>query len=177
TREMRIQRKAPHPRSAHSSNKTAAPGSPARPLRGPACRPEGARPPAPRRVAGSAQSRLRQAPDQGSGRLERSTPTIPLTLRAMPRTRRLRGRSSARSAASLLSVLALVALACFPVLAHAAAEIPEYEPEVPTAEGHKHPPTHPNNPSGGGGSHSGSNGGATVSNAGGHSGQSGSSSK
>jgi cobalamin biosynthesis Mg chelatase CobN len=72
-------------------------------------------------------------------------------------------------------VLVLVALACFPALAHA--EIPEYETEVPTTTGHKHPPAHPNNPVGGNQSHSGSNGGATASNAPGDSGGSGSSSR
>ncbi len=163
---MRTQRKAPQLQAAHSSNKTAVPGWPDRPLRGPACQRGGAMPLAQRHVGESTRSRLRRAPDQGSKSPERSTPMIPLTLRAMNRTRRQRGRSSARSSASLLSVLVLVALACFPVLAHAASEIPQYESEIPTTKGHQHPPTHSGNPPGDGESHSDSNGGATASDGG-----------
>jgi hypothetical protein len=163
---MRTQRKAPQLQAAHSSNKTAVPGWPDRPHRGPACLRGGAMPPAQRYVAESTRSRLRPAPSQGSKSPERSTPMIPLTLRAMNRTPRQRGRSSARSSASLLSVLVLVALACFPVLAHAASEIPQYESEIPTTKGHQHPPAQSNNPPGDGESHSDSNGGATVSDGG-----------
>ncbi len=161
---MRTQRKAPQSQAAHSSNKTAVPGRPDRLLRGPACPPGGAIPRVRRRAVESMHSRLRQAPDQGSKSPERSTPMIPLTLRAMNRTRRQRGRNSARSVASLLSVLVLVALACFPVLAHAASEIPQYESEIPTTKGHQHPPTQSDNPPGDGESHS--NGGATASDGG-----------
>ena len=73
-----------------------------------------------------------------SGRAELSTPLIPLTLRAMPRTRRPRARSSARPAFSLLSVLALLALACFPGLAQAE-DISgiQYETDVPTVPSHE----------------------------------------
>lgn len=161
---MRTQRKAPQSQAAHSSNKTAVPGWPDRLHRGRACPPGGARPRVQRRAGESARSRLRRAPGQGSKLPERSTPMIPLTLRAMNRTRRQRGRNSARSVASLLSVLVLVALACFPVLAHAASEIPQYETEVPTTRGHKHPPTHSGNPPDTDESHS--NGGATASDSG-----------
>jgi hypothetical protein len=170
---MRTQKKAPHLQSAHSSNRTAFPGWPDRRLRAPACPPAGARPQARRHAAASARNRLRQAPGQGSKSLERSTPMIPLTLRAMNRTLS-RGPRAARSSVSLLSVLVLVAFACFPVMAHAGSEVPEYETEVPTTTGHKHPPTHSNNPPGADQSHS--NGGASVSNTGGSGPGSGSSS-
>lgn len=61
---------------------------------------------------------------------------IPLTLRAMSRTRHPRARASARPAVSLLSVLALLAMACFPGLAQAEeATGPQYESEVPNVPG------------------------------------------
>jgi cobalamin biosynthesis Mg chelatase CobN len=50
-------------------------------------------------------------------------------------------RSSVRPAFALLSVLALLALACFPVLAQADSIGPQYETEVPTVTGHTTPPT------------------------------------
>jgi hypothetical protein len=40
-----------------------------------------------------------------------------------------------------LSVLALLAFACFPVFAQAETGIPEYETEVPTVKGHTNPPS------------------------------------
>jgi cobalamin biosynthesis Mg chelatase CobN len=58
---------------------------------------------------------------------------IPLILRAMPRTRRPRARSSARPAFALLSVLAVLAIACFPGLAQAEDNSGiQYETDVPT---------------------------------------------
>ena len=63
---------------------------------------------------------------------------IPLTLRAMPRTRRPRARSSARPAFSLLSVLAVLAIACFPGLAQAEENSGiQYETDVPTVPSDK----------------------------------------
>lgn len=75
----------------------------------------------------------------------------------MPRTRSPRARSSALPAVSLLSVLAVLAFACSPALAHAEeATGPVYETEVPTVP-------HEQSPGGGGhsgGSNGGGNGGA-----------------
>jgi hypothetical protein len=170
---MRSQKKAPHLQSAHSSNKTAFPGWPGRRLQGPACQPAGARPRVRRYAAEPARNRLRRAPGQAAKSPERSTPMIALTLRAMNRTLP-RGARAARSVVLLLSALVLVAFACFPVVAHAGSEVPEYETDVPTTTGHKHPPTHSDNPPGSDQSHS--NGGAGVSNAGGSGPGSGSSS-
>lgn len=66
-------------------------------------------------------------------------PSIPLTLRGMHRPRH-RPRCSARLYFSLLSVLALVSLACVPALAQAEctdSSCAQYEVEIPTAEGKK----------------------------------------
>ena len=83
---------------------------------------------------------------------------IPLTLRAMNSIPHLQARSSARPSFALLSVLALLALACFPVLAQAEdASGVQYETAVPTVTGHTTPPK------GSGGSPADpSNGGATA---------------
>ena len=117
---MRLQTKAPDPRSAHSPSRTAVRASPAT-----------AAPSASRATTTShtaepgdvtsahveAASGEGQADDQE--RAERATPPIPLTLRAMHGMRHPQARSSGRPAFVLLSVLALLALACFPVLAQA----------------------------------------------------------
>ena len=63
---------------------------------------------------------------------------IPLILRAMPRTRLPRDRSSARPVFALLSVLALLAIACFPGLAQAEENSGiQYETDVPTVPSHE----------------------------------------
>jgi cobalamin biosynthesis Mg chelatase CobN len=85
---------------------------------------------------------------------------IPLTLRAMNSIPHLQARSSARPSFALLSVLALLALACFPVLAQAQdATGVQYETEgsVPTVTGHTTPPKNS-----GGSPADPSNGGATA---------------
>src|SRR6185312_382306 len=143
TREMRLRRKAPAPRSTHSPSRTAGRGLPARRLRGPAA----PQPQAKRRDRRcddrSGRIRLRRGPNPQSGAAERSTPMIPLTFRAMNSTRH-QIRSSAQPAFLLLSVLALLAFACFPILAQASESVgPVYETEVPTVNGHTTPPTHP----------------------------------
>ncbi|MFL5898098.1 MAG: hypothetical protein ACJ76D_06490 [Solirubrobacterales bacterium] len=71
----------------------------------------------------------------------------------MSRTRHPRARRSAPVVASLLSVLALLAMACYPLLAQAQeATGPVYETEVPTVPSEQSP--------GGGGHPGGSNGGS-----------------
>ena len=64
---------------------------------------------------------------------------FPLTLRAMHGMRH-HPRSSAPPFFALLSVLALLALACFPVLAQAESSGAQYETEIPTVTGHTTPP-------------------------------------
>lgn len=64
---------------------------------------------------------------------------IPLTLRAMNGIPH-HSRTSARPSFALLSVLALLALACFPVLAQAESSGAQYETEIPTVTGHVTPP-------------------------------------
>ena len=146
---MRLQTKALDPRSAHSPSRTAGRESRELPLRRPAGGRRSAIRPGRQCASVQGQSRLQPRPDHRSGRPERSTPLIPLTLRGMHRLRRPRC-SSARPSFSLLSVLALLALASFPALAHAGSEIPEYETEIPTSTGHKPPPVQGNTHPGGG---------------------------
>jgi cobalamin biosynthesis Mg chelatase CobN len=63
---------------------------------------------------------------------------LPLILRAMPRTRLPRDRSSARPVFALLSVLAVLAIACFPGLAQAEDNSGiQYESDVPTVPSHE----------------------------------------
>jgi cobalamin biosynthesis Mg chelatase CobN len=95
---------------------------------------------------------------------------IPLTLRAMNRTRRPHVRSLARPSVALVSVLALLAFGSFPVLAEAN---PNYEVEHTTLPEGGGTPTHHKNPGGsesspeaekstapGGGSNGGGGGGS-----------------
>jgi cobalamin biosynthesis Mg chelatase CobN len=72
---------------------------------------------------------------------------IPLTLRAMFWIDQPRVRRSARPAFALPLVLALLAMACFPVISQADSIGTQYETAVPTVEGHKSSPTHSSNPS------------------------------
>ena len=147
TREMRLRTKAPAPRSAHSPSRTAARASPA-----PAPKDQQAHHDQPDGQAGdvtsrSGRSRLRPGPDRRSGRAERSTPLFPLTLRAMNSgSRHLQTGRSGRPAFALLSVLALLALACFPVLAQAedSSRARSTKPTVPT--GHRDTPPRPTKP-------------------------------
>lgn len=85
--------------------------------------------------------------------MDLSAPLIPLTLRAMSRTRIPRARRSGLPVFSLLSVLVVLAFACFPVLAQAEeATGPVYEPEVPTVPSEESPGGSHHGGSGGGGS-------------------------
>jgi cobalamin biosynthesis Mg chelatase CobN len=73
-------------------------------------------------------------------------------------TRRHPARSSGRPAFLLLSVLALLAMACFPGLAQAEESVhPVYEPEVPKVTGHTNPPKKDKSQA-----EASNNGGATV---------------
>ena len=82
----------------------------------------------------------RQAPGQRSGRLERVAPRFALTLRAMFGMRQVSARSAGRSIFAL-SVLALLALGCFPVLAQADSSGIQYSDAPPTATGNHSIPT------------------------------------
>jgi hypothetical protein len=81
--------------------------------------------------------------------VELSAPLIPLTLRAMIRPRHLHARGLSRPSLALVSVLVLLAFACFPVFAEAN---PNYEVESPNLPGggggHPSTSTHANNPGG-----------------------------
>jgi hypothetical protein len=139
---MRLRTKAPAPRSTHSPSRTAGRGLPGRRLRGPETPLRQAIRQVRRHDDRSGRIRLQQGPERQSRPAERSTPLIPLTFRAMNSTPHAI-RSSAQSALLLLSVLALLAFACFPILAQASESVgPVYETEVPTVNGHTTPPTH-----------------------------------
>ena len=148
---MRMRRKAPVPAIKPSSpSRTAVQASPARRRRGPAAATTSSQTAEPGDVAVAqveAAAGEGQADDQE--RAELSTPLIPLTLRAMHSDPPPPTRSSARPAFVLLSVLALLAFACFPVLAQAETDYePEYD-QSPEVAAETRPPTH-NNPGGGG---------------------------
>jgi hypothetical protein len=152
-----MRKKAPVLRSIPSPTRKVGQASPS-PLRlAPASQPGPAGPPGQRCGDRSGRSRLRQAPGQGSGRVDLSAPLIPLTLRAMNLAQLLRPRSAALPVASLLSVLAVLALACSPALAHAEeATGPQYEPEIPTV------PMEESSPGGGGHHNGGGTGGGNA---------------
>jgi hypothetical protein len=124
----------------------ASPETSDRRLRTPAGRPPAARSRGPRYAANSARSRLRSAPEPRSGRPERGTPPIPLTLRGMRGAPHRPARSSARFFFLLPSMLALLALALFPVVAHAectTSSCVNYETrEVPSVESKPPAETH-----------------------------------
>jgi hypothetical protein len=142
---MRLRIKAPAPRSVHSPSRTAVRAVPWRRLQVPAAPPLQARRRGPRHGERSAQNPHPQALDRRSGRAARSTPLIPLTLRAMFGMRRHPARSSGRPAFLLLSVLALLALA-LPVLAQAEEPVGAvYEPEVPKVKDNTGSPTKKSN--------------------------------
>jgi cobalamin biosynthesis Mg chelatase CobN len=142
---MRPQIKALKPRSAQSPSKTAGRVSPGRRLPWPAERLRQATQRDRRRGGRSIQSRLRQELNLRSERGEQATPMIPLTLRAMNSIRHSPTRSSVRLSLALSSLLALMALACFPVLAGAEDSSGyQYNPTVPTVTGHPTSPTHSN---------------------------------
>jgi hypothetical protein len=129
-------------------------------------------------------SRRPPGPGRRSGRLVRVAPRFPLTLRAMFGTRQVSAPARGRSMLALL-VLALLALACFPVLAQADSSEIEYRDAPPTVTGEKAPNDNgpsagsSNAPPGGGGgggtagpgsSDGGSSGGGSSQNSGGISG-------
>lgn len=154
---MRSQIKVQVHRSARPSSGTAGPTSPCRRPQARSGRrrpaiwqglPRGGRRPG---------DRLRQAPAPRSGQLGRATPPFPLTLPAMQGSRHPLRRGSGRPAFALLSVLALLAMACFPVLANAEdSSNYQYETAVPSPTGHSATPT-----GGGGGTKSPNSGGGS----------------
>ena len=141
TRGMRLQTAATDRRSAQPPSRAAVPASPARPRRGPAGRPRPAIPRDRRCDGRSRRSRLRPAPGRRSGRLERAAPRFALTLRAMIWDAPAPAHASGRSIFAL-SVLALLALACFPVLAHADSSGVQYSDAPPTADRRARPERH-----------------------------------
>jgi hypothetical protein len=138
-----MQRKAPVHRSDQLPSRTVVQGWRGRRHQGPASRPRSAIRPIPPRAAHLARSRRRQGRGQGAIAADLSAPLIPLTLRAMHPTPHPHGRSLERPAFALFSVLALLAFACFPVLAQAETV---YESEQTTLPGEtvKNPSGHKN---------------------------------
>jgi hypothetical protein len=145
-----MRKKAPVLRAIPSPTRRAGQASPSLLRQAPASPRGSAKRPVRRYDAHSAQSRPQSGAEPGSRGADLSTPLIPLTLRAMFRTRHPRRRSSGLPAALLLSVLAVLALACAPAQAREASEL-QYEPEVPTVPQEERP----------GGTHHGSNKGGS----------------
>ena len=127
--------KAPAPRSTRLPNRGAGPGSPVPRHRAPAS-PRGSNK-RPDRQCGDLprQSRPRRGPSLQSEVPELSPPPIPLTLRAMNRSRR-HFHSSRRPALVLFSVLGLLASLCFAPVIHAATV---YDPEQTRIPGSPQP--------------------------------------
>jgi hypothetical protein len=147
-----MRKKAPVLQSIQSPRKRAGQASPCPRRQAPAAPLAAAIRPNRRYGVRSGKSRLRQGPDQGSRQADLSAPLIPLTLRAMPRTSP-RARNLALPVALLLSVLAVLAFACAPALAHAEeATGPQYESEIPNLPQEQ-------GSGGGGGHNNGSSGG------------------
>jgi hypothetical protein len=153
---MRLQTKSPDPEAVPMPRRTASRATTDPQGRGPAGPPRSARRSVRRYVVSSARSLRRSAPEPRSGRWDRETPPIPLTLRGMQGAPHRQARSSARSFFLLPSVLALLALVLFPVSAFAESssgatyeiEVPSIESE-PSTSSHEKAPTHhktPNNP-------------------------------
>jgi cobalamin biosynthesis Mg chelatase CobN len=179
-----VQRAGKNPQSDPQSNRTVVQAPPARRLREPAGRPRPAIPRGRRCGERSLRTLHRQGPDPRSARREQSAPRFALTLRAMTGTQNLQARSSGRSILAL-SVLALLALGCFPLLAHADSSGIQYSDAPPTVTGTHKIPTKPEPPahsskanggasapdaSGGAGASKGSSAGDSSSKSGGASG-------
>jgi hypothetical protein len=117
-------------------SRTGAPVPPARPCRGRSGRPRAAT--RRDRRCDERQRRIHLPPGPGrrSERPGRVAPRFALTLRAMFGTRQVSALASGRSILAL-SALALLALGCFPVLAHADSSEIEYQDAPPTVDGGK----------------------------------------
>lgn len=96
-----------------------------------------ARPPARRYGGHSLRTRLRLAPIRRSGRPAQVTPTIRLISRGMFEPCYRQARKSSRPFSAFVSLLALLAFACFPVLAQADSSGIQYSDAPPTATGGK----------------------------------------
>jgi len=135
---MRNQRKSPAPEPVHFPNRRSAPGRRGQRHRVLKVLQPGARP-RDRRDDGHRGPRRRPSgPERQSAKLGRKPPLIPLTLRAMLGSRRHQARGSGRSVFSLLSVLAVLAFALFPVSASADSAGAEYENAIPSPTGGTH---------------------------------------
>lgn len=135
-----MQTKAPVRQSARSPSRTVAARSPARQPQTPACRRQPAIPRGRRCGDRSLRTRPRPALAQRSKRSERSAPLFGLTLIEMHGMRLRRARNSGRF--WLLSVSALLAFACFPVLAQADSSGIQYEEAISTPTGSSPIPSH-----------------------------------
>jgi hypothetical protein len=144
---MKLRREATDRLSVRLPGRGASPASRPNPPRRPVGLPRPARHRGPLCDGSSLRSRRRPAPGRRSGQLGRRTPPIGLTLRGMNGMRRRPAWQPGFLAVSLLSVVALLALLCFPVLAQAtdSSEL-QYRPQIPSATG-EHPPAHQKQPS------------------------------
>jgi len=138
-----VQTTEPVPQSAQMPGRTDVQGSNRMPPPVRASRLQRATPPI-QRCGGCLHRTLRrQAPSQRSGQPERSAPLFGLTFRAMQRMRRHQALNSGHSAFGVVSVLALLAFACFPVWAQATdSSGVQYSDAPPTATGTNPPSSH-----------------------------------
>jgi hypothetical protein len=172
---MRPQTKAPDQRPARSPSRTGVRILPGRQRQMQATQQPPARPQDRQGDACSAGSRHRRVRGRRSAGPERSAPLHPLTLRAMQGMRRRQRPSSGPLFVSLLSVLALLAFACFPVLAQAEVQYEDAPQKITVPPPKK--PVHHSEPKankstspesggsqgGGGGGNTGSGGGGSGS--------------
>lgn len=135
---MRDQRKSPAQEPVHFPNRRSAPGRRDQQRRVPITPQPAAIRPSRRCGDRRAPIHPRSAPERRSAKLGRKPPRIPLTLRAMLGSRRHPAHGWGQSAFVLLSVLALLAFALFPVAASADSAGYEYENAVPTPTGEAH---------------------------------------
>jgi hypothetical protein len=142
---MKVQTKAPNRRSAQLTSRGGAPGALATPLPAPATRQRSAKQPIRQCGVGSRQTHLQQVLGKRSGRSERTALRFGLTLPAMIGTRQIRCLPAGRSLSLLASLLALLTLACFPVLAQADSSGAQYEEALPNPTG-GHGPSHHSEP-------------------------------
>jgi hypothetical protein len=151
---MRLQITKQDRRSVPLPSRRAAPASPATPRRGRSGLPRRAKRQGRLCADRPRRTPLQPAPGRRSGRLEQVAPHFPLTLRAMFGTRQVSTPVWGRSLFAL-SVLALLAMGCFPVFAQADSSGIQYSDAPPTATGgheipsRSAPPAHSSKANGG----------------------------
>lgn len=147
---MKMRRKAQVHRSDQSPSRTFGQAKRVQRRRGPAARLRAAIRLYQPNDGHSGRNLHRPEPARAVAGAELSAPPLPLTLPAMNRTPHPHGQSLGRSVAALVSVLALLAFACFPVVAQAETVYESEDTNLPGGSGNA--PTIPHKNTGPGGS-------------------------